>query len=66
MGAILVLSEQQKAFLARFVGRGWLHGIRENAEEQVAVDLALRKRWLKREMREMHFTPKGRTALAGD
>lgn len=50
-------------FLNRFVGRGWLSAVRADAFEQEAVDLGLRKRWLRRELSEVHFTPKGRTAL---
>lgn len=57
------LTEAQAAFLARFVSRGWLHAIREEADEQVAVHIALRKRWLRRELNEAHFTPAGRAAL---
>lgn len=52
-----------KDFLARFVGRGWLHGARDHPDEQEAVDLGLRKRWLRRELGEVHFTPKGRADL---
>ena len=61
------MSEIQKAeaFLSRFTGRGWLHGTRDDADEQAAVDLGLRKRWLRRELSEVHFTPKGRQALQG-
>lgn len=54
-----------KSFLARFAGRGWLHGTRDDPAEQAAVDLGLRKRWLRRELSEVHFTPKGRQALSG-
>ena len=66
MGAAIVVSDRQRAFLVRFVGRGWLHATRENAEEQAAVDLGLRKRWLRREGSEVQFTSKGRIALCGD
>lgn len=52
-----------KIFLARFVGRGWLAAKRENPDEQAAVDMALRKRWVRRELSEVHFTPAGRRAL---
>lgn len=65
MGAPLVITDQQKAFLQRFLGRGWLHGTRDSAEEQAAVDVGLRKRWLRRELSEVHFTPKGRMQLCG-
>lgn len=51
-------------FLSRFVGRGWLHATRDDPSEQRAVDLGLRKRWLRRELSEVHFTPKGRIAIA--
>jgi hypothetical protein len=50
-------------FLARFVPRGWLHADREDAAEQEAVEIGLRKRWLRRELSEAHFTPAGRHAL---
>jgi hypothetical protein len=63
MAKPLTLTEDQKAYLARFIGRGWLSTTRETAEEQAAVDLALRKRWLRRELGEAHFTPAGRRAL---
>jgi hypothetical protein len=66
MAAPLTVSDRQRAFLLRFVNRGWLHGTREDAEEQAAVDLGIRKRWLRRESSEVHFTPLGRTALCGD
>jgi hypothetical protein len=52
------------AFLARFVSRGWLHAAREDRDEQAAVDLGLRKHWLRRELSEAHFTPAGRAAIA--
>lgn len=65
MGAAIVVSDQQRAFLVRFVGRGWLHGTRESAAEQAAVDVGLRKRWLRREGSEVQFTQKGRMALCG-
>lgn len=64
MGERVKLTEAQRNFLSRFVGRGWLHATREDADEQAAVDTALRKRWLRREMNEAHFTPAGRQALA--
>lgn len=53
-----------EAFLARFVGRGWLHGTRDDEREQAAVDFGLRRGWLKRELSEVKFTAKGRKALA--
>jgi hypothetical protein len=56
--------EQHARFLERFVGRGWLHGTRDDAVEQAAVDYGLRKRWLRRELSEVHFTPAGRRALS--
>lgn len=58
------MTEQQKKFLARFIVRGWIYAIRDAADEQAAVDAAFRKRWLRREMNEGHFTPAGRRALA--
>jgi hypothetical protein len=54
---------QARVFLCRFVKRGWLHGTRDDTAEQTAVDLGLRKRWLRRELSEVHFTPAGRAAL---
>lgn len=54
---------EMRAFLARFIPRGWLHGTRDDKLEQEAVDLGLRRRWLRRELSEVHFTPKGRRAL---
>lgn len=57
-------TEAAKAFLRRFVGRGWLHATRENPDEQYAVNLGLTKRWLRRELGEAHFTPAGRIALS--
>lgn len=65
MGAAIVISDQQRAFLVRFIARGWLHGTRDSAEEQAAVDLGLRKRWLRREGSEVQFTSKGRIGLCG-
>lgn len=58
------LTETQRAFLSRFVIRGWLHATRDDDMEQQAVDMALRKRYLRRELSEAHFTPAGRIALA--
>lgn len=57
-------AEKHTAFLGRFISRGWLHGAREDQDEQDAVNIGLRKRWLRREMSEVHFTPKGRAAIA--
>lgn len=54
---------EARRFLARFVARGWLSANRECIEEQYAVDLGLRRRWLRTEMSEAHFTPAGRRAL---
>lgn len=64
MGKRLTLTAPQTRFLLRFVARGWLHGTREDPNEQAAVDIALRKRWLRRELSEVHFTPAGRAGLA--
>lgn len=57
------LTGAQTTFLGRFVVRGWIHAIRDDPDEQVAIDIALRKRYLRRELSEAHFTPKGRLAL---
>lgn len=51
-------------FLARFVGRGWLHAARDDADEKEAVAHGLREGWLRMEMSEAHFTPAGRAALS--
>lgn len=59
----LQLSTDHQTFLARFIGRGWLHADRDEPIEREAVDLALRKRWLRREGSEVHFTPRGRVGL---
>ena len=61
--AVRLSEAQAKDFLSRFVARGWLHGKRDKANEQTAVDIGLRKRWLRRELSEVHFTPVGRAAL---
>lgn len=58
------LTELEMAFLSRFVARGWLHGTRQDEAEQSAIDKALRKRWLRKELSEVHFTPAGRAALS--
>lgn len=64
MAKRLTITASQMRFLARFVARGWLHGTREDPNEQAAVDIALRKKWLRRELSEVHFTPAGRAGLA--
>jgi hypothetical protein len=56
MGKPLHISDEQVAFLARFAPRGWMAYPRDDADEQAAVDLALRKRWLRRELSEVQFT----------
>lgn len=56
MGKPIDISDAQVAFLARFAPRGWMAYPREAEDEQVAVDLALRKRWLRRERGEVQFT----------
>lgn len=66
MGKPLTITQEQSTFLARFAGRGWIHAVRDDASEQLAVDLGLRKHWLRREGNEAHFTPKGHAALVGD
>lgn len=57
------LTKAHTEFLARFVPRGWLAARRDDPVEQAAVDIGLRKRWLRRELGEVHFTPAGRAAL---
>lgn len=65
MGVKLTKADETRAraFLARFSTRGWLHAARADADEQTAVDLGLRRKWLRRELSEAHFTPAGRSAL---
>jgi hypothetical protein len=58
--------EEARRFLSRFVSRGWLSANRECIEEQFAVDLGLRRRWLRTELSEAHFTRAGRAALQKD
>ena len=62
----LRLTDSQFVFLSRFVSRGWLHAVRDDPMEQAAIHIGLRKRWLRRELNEAHFTVKGRRALAED
>lgn len=57
-------AQTHEQFLARFMQRGWLHGTREDRREQAAVDYGLLRGWLRRELSEVHFTPKGRKALS--
>lgn len=52
-------------FLVRFVDRGWLHATRDSPDEQMAVNFGLRYGWLRKELSEAHFTPKGRQHLRG-
>lgn len=59
------LTDAACAFLGRFVGRGWIHAIRDDELEQAAVDLGLRRAWLRREGDEAHFTAAGRQHLGG-
>lgn len=56
--------EAATSFLARFVGRGWLHAHRDDVLERAAVDYGLNMGWLRRELNEAHFTPLGRAAIA--
>lgn len=58
------LSDHHLTFLRRFVDRGWIHGDRADPREKEAVQMALRKRWLRRELSEVHFTRIGREALS--
>ncbi len=57
--------DRHERFLVRFVDRGWLHATRDNPDEQAAVNFGLRYGWLRRELGEAHFTPKGRMKLRG-
>lgn len=50
-------------WLCRFVARGWIHATRDDAFEQEAIDIGLRRRWLRRELGEAHFTPRALLAL---
>ena len=56
-------TREQAAFLARFVERGWLHGTRDDPDEQAAVDAGLAAGWLRQELSEVHFTPIGRLEI---
>jgi len=58
------LTEAEARFLRRFVDRGWLHGTRDDEIEASAVAKGVRRRYLRRELSEVHFTPTGRLALA--
>lgn len=60
----LTAEADARQFLSRFVARGWLSATRAMTNEQYAVDLGLRKRWLRKELSEVHFTPAGRAALS--
>ena len=60
------LTQAESAFLSRFTGRGWLHGARDDVLEAGAVRKALRLKYLRKELTEVHFTPRGRAALARD
>jgi len=66
MAAPIKISEEQIAFLARFARRGWMAYPRLDPEEQIAVDLAIRKRWLRRELSEVQFTRFGHRANGTD
>jgi hypothetical protein len=57
------ITDWQKQFLARFVGRGWLFARRSNAAEQAAVDAGLRAGLLRRDGGEVLFTDLGRQEL---
>jgi hypothetical protein len=57
------LTDWQKQFLARFVGRGWLFARRSREDEQGAVDAGLRAGLLRRDGGEVLFTDKGRAEL---
>lgn len=59
------LTNEEADFLCRFIARGWLHGTRECRKEQAAVNKALRLKYLRKELSEVHFTPAGRIALGG-
>ena len=65
MARSLALTDEQFVFLGRFVARGWLHARRDDIAEQEAVEIGFRKRYLRREMSEAHFTPLGRKVLSG-
>jgi len=51
-------------WLSRFVPRGWIHATRDDDFEQEAIAIGLHKRWLRRELGEVHFTPAGRALLS--
>jgi hypothetical protein len=58
------LPENYAQFLCRFIGRDCLHATRDSSGEQRAVEYGLQHGWLRRKLGEVHFTPKGRKALA--
>lgn len=63
MPKALEISEEQKAELSRFVQRGWMHAEPDDDLRREAIKIALRKKWLRRELNEVTFTAKGRQAL---
>jgi hypothetical protein len=65
-GLIDLLHPDLRTFLQRHVARGYIHATREDPFEQLAVDYALRRGWLRLEQSEGHFTPEGRVALEDD
>lgn len=63
MAKPLEMTQQQKDELSRFVVRGWMHAEPDDELRREAIEIGLRKRWLRRELDEITFTSKGRIAL---
>lgn len=59
----LDMTPEQMNELSRFVARGWMHAEPDDPVRRDAIEIGLRKRWLRRELNEVSFTPKGRAAL---
>ncbi len=66
MPAPIKISDEQVAFLRRFERRGWMAYPRQDEDEQIAVNLAIRKRWLRREGNEVQFTGVWHRAMGTD
>lgn len=57
------MTQAQKDELCRFSRRGWMHAEPDYALRREAIEIGLRKGWLRRELDEVTFTSKGRIAL---
>lgn len=60
------MHDSDKAFLSRFVGRGWLAAGREDPTEEAICRRAVRAGYLRRYRSEYKFTEAGEAALGGD